>query len=285
MSLAAIVFGSLTALLWAGSSLASSRSVRYIGQYSVVAWVMLVGTVVTVPFTIASGVPATLDQSALLALIAIGASALVGLLLMYAALRVGKVTVVGPIAATEGAVAALLSALAGEPLAPLAAALLLLVVGGVMLSTLAPDPSPITDERPVRAAILASIAALMFGISLFLSGRLSLDLPISWVVLPPRILGTLTLFLPLLVTGSLRITRKALPLVISTGLTEVLGFATFSLGARTSLATVAVLASQVATFTVIGGWILFRERLGRVQALGIAIVILGITGLALTKAT
>jgi len=283
--LAAIVFGSLTALLWAGSSLASSRSVRYIGQYSVVAWVMLVGTVVTVPFTIASGVPATLDQSALLALIAIGASALVGLLLMYAALRVGKVTVVGPIAATEGAVAALLSALAGEPLAPLAAALLLLVVGGVMLSTLAPDPSPITDERPVRAAILASIAALMFGISLFLSGRLSLDLPISWVVLPPRILGTLTLFLPLLVTGSLRITRKALPLVISTGLTEVLGFATFSLGARTSLATVAVLASQVATFTVIGGWILFRERLGRVQALGIAIVILGITGLALTKAT
>ena len=281
----AIAFGLLTALLWAASNLASARSVRSIGQYSVVAWVMLVGTVVTVPFTIAAGIPSGITGSQVLGLATIGAVVVAGLLLMYAGLRVGKVTVVAPIVATEGAFAAVISALTGEALAPIVLALLLLVVSGVVLSTLAPDPVPVADERPVAAALFALAGAAMFGVGLFLSGRLSSDLPLAWVLLPPRIVGTVVLFLPLLILGKLRISRQALPLVISTGCTEVLGFAAFAIGAQSSLATVAVLASQVSTFTVIGGRLFFREKLGRLQAAGILVVIVGVTSLAILRSS
>lgn len=279
--MAALVCGILTALLWAGSNLASSRSVKYIGQYSVVAWVMAIGTGALLPFTAASGVPDSLDASAVIGLTTMGTALLAGLLLMYSAFRIGKVTIVAPIAATEGAVAAVFSAITGESVAPIALALLLVVVCGVIMSTLAPDPAPIDHERPVLAALLSAAAAAMFGFGLFLSGRLSLDLPLSWVVLPPRLIGTLVLFVPLLITGKLRIRRKALPLVIATGFTELLGYVTFAMGSRTSLATTAVLASQVSTFTAIGGWLLFREKLGKAQTIGVIIVILGITGLAI----
>jgi multidrug transporter EmrE-like cation transporter len=47
---------------------------------------------------------------------------------------------------------------------------------------------------------------------------------------------------------------------------------------------VAVLASQVATFTAIGARVLFKERLGPAQITGIVIVIVGVTGLALVSA-
>ncbi len=279
----AIVFGLLTALMWASSNLCSSRSVRYIGQYSVVAWVMLVGLVITLPFTVAAGVPDSLDTQTLLMLTGIGVAVVTGLLLLYAAMKFGKVSLVAPIAATEGAVAAVISSVAGESLAPIAAGLLVAVAGGVTLSVIAPDPAPIPDERPVRAALLAAAAAGSFAVGLFLTGKVSTSLPLAWAVLPPRVVGTLALFLPLLALRRLRMTRRALPLVVATGTTEVLGYVAFTLGARDSIATVAVLASQVSTFTALGGRLLFKERLGAVQVAGILSVILGVTGLAIVS--
>jgi drug/metabolite transporter (DMT)-like permease len=73
-------------------------------------------------------------------------------------------------------------------------------------------------------------------------------------------------------------------LVSATGVSEVLGYTFLGLGSRLSIAVTAVLGSQVATFSVLGGRILFGERLGRWQILGIAIVITGVTGLALVGA-
>jgi drug/metabolite transporter (DMT)-like permease len=48
------------------------------------------------------------------------------------------------------------------------------------------------------------------------------------------------------------------------------GFAAFALGARHGLAISAVLSSQFATLATVAGLILFRERLGRVQVVGVA---------------
>ena len=53
----AILGGLAAAVLWATATLASSRSSRMIGSRVVLAWVMIVGTIVGLPIALATGVP------------------------------------------------------------------------------------------------------------------------------------------------------------------------------------------------------------------------------------
>ena len=277
-----VVLGLLTASFFASTSLITSRSVKIIGSASSLAWTMLVGLLITTPFVIASGVPANLGSSAPWMAMA-GLGNVLGILLAGFALRVGKVGVVAPILATGGAISALISALLGESIAPLVAFVLLVIVAGVVLSAIAPDPAPLDNERPVYAVIVSSLAAMCIGAGLFATGNLSDELPLSWVLLPARLVGVLIIFLPLLLTRRLRITRSTVPMVIAMGFTEVLGFACFAIGAQYQLAVMSVFSSQFAPIAAIAAYFLFKERLGRLQIAGVAVIVLGVTALALVN--
>lgn len=276
-----IVLGLLTASFFASTSLMSSRSVKAIGSASSLAWTMLVGLVITVPFVIASGVPTNLGSSAPW-MVAAGLGNVVGILLAGFALRVGKVGVVAPILATGGAISALISALLGESIAPLVAFLLLVIVGGIVLSAVAPDPAPLAHERPVYVVMVTSLAALSLGVGLFATGNISDDLPLAWVLLPARLVGVLLLLLPLILAGRLRLTRATAPLVIAMGFTEVLGFVCFAIGAESQLAVMSVFASQFAPIAAIAAYVLFKERLGALQIAGIVVIVAGVTALSVT---
>ena len=275
-----VVFGLLTACFFASSSLMSSRTVKVIGSPSSLAWMMLVGLVVTTPFVFGAGVPEQLNAS-LPYLAVAGIGNVVGILIAGYALRVGKVGVVAPILATEGAIAAVLAALAGESIAPIVAFLLMVIVGGIVLSAVAPDPEPLEHERPLMAVLLATGAAVCFGASLFSTGFVSDDLPISWVLLPGRLVGVVALFIPLLLVRRLQLTRGTAPLVVAMGLTEVLGFTCFAIGAQYQVAVTSVLSSQFAPIAAIMAYVLFKERLGRAQILGVVVLVGGVTALTL----
>jgi uncharacterized membrane protein len=113
----AILGGVGAATAWACSILCSSRSSRLIDPMAVVAWVMLVGLVITAPLAAVTGVPAQLHGAALVWLIIAGAGNVGGLILNYHALRIGQVSLVAPIVSTEGAIAAVISVIAGASLA------------------------------------------------------------------------------------------------------------------------------------------------------------------------
>lgn len=277
-----VVLGLLTASFFASTSLITSRSVKIIGSASSLAWTMLVGLLITTPFVIASGVPANLDSSAPWMVMA-GLGNVLGILLAGFALRVGKVGVVAPILATGGAISALISALLGESIAPLVAFVLLVIVAGVVLSAVAPDPAPLANERPVYAVVISSLAALCIGAGLFATGNLSDELPLSWVLLPARLVGVLVIFLPLLLTRRLRITRSTAPMVIAMGFTEVLGFVCFAIGAQYQLAVMSVFSSQFAPIAAIAAYVLFKEKLGRLQIVGVAVIVIGVTALTLVN--
>jgi drug/metabolite transporter (DMT)-like permease len=196
---------------------------------------------------------------------------------------VGKVGVVAPILATGGAISAFISALLGESIAPLVAFVLLVIIAGVVLSAVAPDPAPLDNERPVYAVIVTSLAALCIGIGLFATGNLSDQLPIAWVLLPARLTGVLVLFLPLLLLRRLRITRSTMPMVIAMGFTEVLGFVCFAIGAQYQVAVMSVFASQFAPIAAVAAYVLFKEKLGRLQIVGVAVIVLGVTVLSLVN--
>ena len=277
-----IVLGLLTASFFASTSLISSRSVKIIGSASSLAWTMVVGLLITTPFVVASGVPTNLGASAPWMVMA-GLGNVMGILLAGFALRVGKVGVVAPILATGGAISAFISALLGESIAPLVAFVLLVIIAGVVLSAVAPDPAPLDNERPVYAVIVTSLAALCIGIGLFATGNLSDQLPIAWVLLPARLTGVLVLFLPLLLLRRLRITRSTMPMVIAMGFTEVLGFVCFAIGAQYQVAVMSVFASQFAPIAAVAAYVLFKEKLGRLQIVGVAVIVLGVTALSLVN--
>ncbi|HEX9551135.1 MAG TPA: EamA family transporter [Candidatus Limnocylindrales bacterium] len=283
----AIVAGLGTAILWATTLLGSQRSARLIGSLATLGWVMLVGLVVAVPFVVVAP-PATLGQRELLLLAVAGIANSVGLLLVYTALRRGKVGVVGPIVSTEGAIAAVFAIAAGDAIAgPVAAILALIAVGVVLAAVERAAPATEGGPRPVSATVTAFLAlggALLFGINLFATSRIAAELPLAWTLLPARVAGVAGVTIPLLLARRLTISRPVVPFVVLVGVAEVAGTATFAFGSRDSAAIAAVLASQFAGIAAIFAWLRFGERLGRVQVAGVVVIALGVATLALLRA-
>jgi drug/metabolite transporter (DMT)-like permease len=281
----AILGGLGAAVAWALSTLCSSRSSRLIDPLSVVAWVMLVGLVIAAPAAALSGVPAALHGSALAWFGLAGAGNVAGLVLSYHALRIGQVGLIAPLVSTEGAIAAVIALSAGETLAPGVGATLVLIAIGVCLASVPGPDVPHADAAKHPAAVaLAASAAVAFGAGLYATGRAGAVLPSSWVVIAARLVGVVVLAVPLALRGRLQLTPSATKLVVASGVAEVIGFYSFTLGSRHGIAVAAVLSSQFAAFAVLGAYVLFRERLTRVQLAGVAGVVVGVAILSALRA-
>ncbi|MBA3375398.1 MAG: EamA family transporter [Actinobacteria bacterium] len=280
----AVLGGLGAALAWATTMICGTRAARLIGAPSVLAWVMLTGLVVTLPWALIQGVP-EVDGRVTLWLTLAGAGNCAGLLLVYTGVRIGKVGVVAPIASTEGAIAALIAVAAGEQLASGTGAALALVAVGIVLAGAGRDsPSSASRTSDLEAALFGGAAALSFGASLYATGRVGTELPVSWAILPPRVVGVVAIALPLVIAARLQLTRRALPFVLVAGVAEVAGFACFVLGARHGIAISAVLASQFGAIAAVAAVVLFRERLTRLQVVGIAAIAASVAVLSALQA-
>lgn len=285
----ALLGGLGAALSWAIATLASSRSSRMIGPMSVLGWVMAVGLVAAIgPALLATPVDLGLPEIA--GLVVTGLSHNFGLLLAYGALSIGRVSIVAPIVATEGALAALVSVALGEPLAVSTAILLGAIAVGVVLAAMERPASEdqvatVDPAKTRRAAILAVAAALTFSVGLVLAGRLgAAGVPPAWVMAVSRSVGVLIIVLPLVLTGRFRLTRAALPLVVLAGILEVFGGAVYVVAASEGVAIAAVLSSQFAAIAAVAAFILFHERIQRLQVVGVATIAVGVTILAALQA-
>ena len=211
-----------------------------------------------------------------------GAGNIVGLLFEYTAVRSGKVGVVAAIASTEGAVAALLSAFAGEPISAGVAVALALIATGIVLASLERTDDDL-NRRSTKAIVLAFGAALSFGVSLYSVGHVSGDVAFAWLLIPARLVGVVVITLPLAIRGTLRIARRATPLVVGAGVAEVLGVASFAWGAQDSIGITSVLGSQFAAISAVGAYFFFGERLRRIQVVGVAAIVVGVGLLAVLR--
>ena len=301
-SVIAIIGGLGAAVLWAAATLCSSRSSRMLGSRVVLAWVMIVGVLVGLPIAVVSPSPATFEPSTVALLGLAGISYVVGLQLTYAALRIGKVSVVAPIVATEGAVAALIAVALGDQIGTIAGVMLAVIASGVVLSTLEPGRTDVAagdfdlvadtidapaGERPGdarRAALLAAAAALFFGVGLVAAGRSASLVPVAWVALSARLVGLVVVVIPLILQRRLWLTRAALPLLVIAGVGEIIGSMLSAWGSRDSIATSAVMGSQFAAVAAVAAYFLFRERLGRRQIAGVVMIVAGVTVLAAATA-
>jgi len=295
-AMVAILGGLGAALSWAIATVSSTRSSRLIGAPSVIAWVMVFGFLATLgPAALSTSAPIGPNQ--LLGLFVVGISYNTGLLLTYAALTIGRISIVAPIVATEGAVSAVITVLLGESLNLPTAIVLAAITVGVVLAAFersadeapragTPNPHHTATEsrRAARNAVLLAIgASLSFSIGLVIAGRLGASLPVTWIVIAPRFVGVVGIALPLFLLRRLRLGRTALPLVVVSGVLEAFGSGLYVIAAHDGVAVAAVLGSQFAAFAAIAAFLFFGERLARVQLAGVGIIVIGITALAAVR--
>lgn len=282
----AIAGGLGAAAAWAVAMLTASRATRMISAPSVLAWVQFTGLCIVLPWAALEGIPDGLAASSGTWLLIAGAGNVLGLLCAYSALRIGKVALIAPIVSTEGAIAAVLAVLTGEHVAEGAGVALVAIAIGIALAAVPGEEKSVSTAAGVawRVPTLAIAAATAFGMSIYATGRASAELPIAWAVLPPRVIGVLVVFLPLAVAARLRLTRRAVPFVVVSGIAEVVGFASYAVGSRDSVAVAAVLASQFAAIAGVAAYVLFRERLGRLQLAGVLTIVAGVAVLTWLQA-
>jgi drug/metabolite transporter (DMT)-like permease len=284
-TMVSILGGSLAALAWGLSTLAASRAAAAVGSRVVLAWVMLVGIALAVPITLAGPVP-SLDAAALALLAVSGLGNVLGLLLAYTAMATGKVSLVAPIVATQGAGAAVIAIVLGESVGlPVIAALAIAAVGVVLVSWERRGPEPRTNAaQERRAAILAIIAAALFAVALYATGRIGAELSVGLTVLPSRLIGVVFVTLPLLARGGLSISRRVLPVVLLMGVLEVVGVMGIALGSTDAISITVVISSQFAAVAALGAFVMFGERIQRHQLVGIVLILIGVAGVALLRA-
>jgi drug/metabolite transporter (DMT)-like permease len=273
-----VVAGLGAALAWTSSTLCNAASSRRIGAASTLAWVMLFGVIVAVPLAVAAGAPDDLDGATIARLAVSGVGNVVGLALIYTGVRYGRVAVVSTLGSTQGAIAALIAIAAGERPSALTLAGFLLVAAGVLLVVLNSEEEDETPARPHgrRAILLGALAGLVFGVSIYATGSASDAVPATWIALPARIVGVGVL-LAALTAGMRPLVRPvAARLAMAGGVFEVLGFVAYAIGARDSVSVTSVVASQFAALTVVGAWVVFRERLVTRQVAGVGVLAVGV---------
>ncbi len=250
-----------------------------IGPASALAFVMLVGFAIVLPIALVRGLPWSASHGDLAWLAVSSAGSVGGLGSGYAALRRGKVSIVAPICATEGAVAALVAIAFGEHLSAASALALAAIAAGVTLASVGHDP--VEGQSTYPSILLAVAAALMFGVSLYAAGRTGHALGAASILLGARGVGMVVIVAPLLARRSLRISEAALPLVVTSGVLEVAGYGLFIAGVGNGdVAVPAVLSSLFAAVAGLLGFVILGERLRSIQLAGVATILVGVVALS-----
>jgi drug/metabolite transporter (DMT)-like permease len=284
-ALAAAAGGFGAACAWSVTTLSMARATRYATSLSLLAGVSLVGLPLALILTLlahGSGSPSAND---VLWLVVGGLGNVTGLFLSYAALARGPVGIVAPLVSIEGGAAALIAVLAGNSFNERISPALVLMLAGVVLAASTPGAAPRTSSRASAPALVLSVlAAAVFGVSLYSLAQVGQSLGPVWAVLPPSVAGAVCVALPLAVTGQLHLPRPSLPLIALAGVAEIGGFASYAAGARSDIGIAAIFTSQTGTVSAAAAAWLFNERLTSRQITGVALVITGVTALAIIEA-
>jgi drug/metabolite transporter (DMT)-like permease len=139
---------------------------------------------------------------------------------------------------------------------------------------------PAGDAR-LTSALLASGSCVAIGVALYALSQSSAELGTAWTLVVLKGVGIVLLATVLFVRGMPSVPREAFHLIVPAGIADNIGFASFLAGtAAGSIAIPAVLGSQFSIVAALIGIVLFEERLARVQALGLAVIIIGVAILA-----
>lgn len=274
-------------IAWGFSSYAGGVASRSLRVPVVLLIAMLAGCAVVVPVVVIKGAPEFQGAEAAWA-VAGGVIALGSLGLMYAAMSVGAVSIVGPVSACGVAIPVLVGLALGEQPHTVQLAGIAAAASGVVLASVERDAGDL-GPRLVAGLGLALGSAVCVGLWFVSMDQASAHDP-YWAAMVGRLV---TAVLALLVTilwrppvaaaaGPAPRTLRAAPravllLVVACGLADAVGELTFAVSTTYGLISiVAVIASLYPAFMVAFAALFLRERLARHQVVGVAAALLGL---------
>jgi drug/metabolite transporter (DMT)-like permease len=207
-----------------------------------------------------------------------GATGATALVCFYAALSSGTMGVVAPVASLGVVVPVLLGLLGGDQPPAMAWVGMVVAVVGVALAS-GPE---LTGEVSARPVVLASVAAVGFGLSLYFldrGARASL-LHTLWGMRLTTVVVFVLAALALRTVGGGR--ARDLPMLAVIGGGDLLANALFAFASSRGMVSVAsVLGSLYPVVTVLLARAVLDERLRRVQVAGVVLSIVGVAVIAM----
>lgn len=284
----AVVGGLIAALLWGTAPLLLTRASRRVGAEVATTWVLIVGFVVAAVAGVVAGqaddLASGLDLrvAALLAIASVGVVG--GLRTVATAFARGRVSIVAPIASSQGAIAAGVAILLGEEVAAgVLAGLAAIAVGVVIVASGRSASGDAPGDASLPVIGLALLACGLFSLTLIAGGPAGEEVGAFSVAAVTRLAGVLALGLPLLLAGRLVAARSDAGLLVAAGLLDVGGYLAFLIAAGDGVAVPSVLAGQSAAIAAVLGVVLLGERLRRPQVAGIALVLFGVLVVSLAR--
>jgi drug/metabolite transporter (DMT)-like permease len=210
---------------------------------------------------------------------AAGAASLGGLAAFYAAMAMGTVSVVAPIAALGVVVPVAVGLARGEEPATVQLAGLVVAIVGVVILSYEEDPEHSDVAR--RSIVLAILAGLGFGIFFTGIDAAAADQP-GWAIVAVRVGGVMTVAAALLVARpSFEGVGAATPVLVVIGAFDILANALFAVASTKGLLpVVAVGGSMYPAFTIALAHGVLGERLATVQWAGVVLALAGVALIA-----
>lgn len=207
-----------------------------------------------------------------------GLSGMAGLVCFYSALSSGTMGVVAPIAALGVVVPVTLGVLTGDQPSPWSWVGMVVAVTGVALAS-GPELTGAVSPRPV---VLAGCAALGFGLALFFLDRGAREstLMTLWGM---RVTSVTVLLLVALLARSVGgVTARETPALLLIGCGDLAANALFAIASsRGQVSVAAVLGSLYPVVTALLARVVVKERLRRIQQVGVVLAVGGACVIAL----
>lgn len=276
--MAALIISLASAFSWGISDFLGGLTSRRLPVLGVLAVSQPAGLVLVVILILVFGAdPISAGKLAIAALA--GAASLGGLWAFYAAMAMGTVSVVAPIASLGVVVPVAVGLARGDAPAAIQLVGLVPAIAGVVILSYEENPAHAGVAR--RSIVLAILAALSFGIFFTGLDLAAADRP-GWAVLAVRVGGVATVAIALFISRPRLVAiTGSVAVLLTIGVFDALANALFAVASTKGvLPVVAVGASMYPAFTIALAHSVLGERLARIQWAGVVLALLGVALIA-----
>lgn len=275
--------GLLAALLWGGTDFLVGLNARAVGVKRAVYFGQALGFSIMSLLLVAFPAFVLKSMSASLTVWLFGIVAAVltvsGALALSKAFALGKASIVAPLVTSYGVVTTLLSWAGGEQISLIQLLCIALCVIGVILSSIHSDSKIPHTTQASSSIAYALLAALFYGTSFWLQGHFVLPVlgPVTMLWLAYLVGLIVLVVIVLRIEDGLKIPPlKNCMTLTGASLMNLGGFSSFAWGAVAgSVSVVTVISTLSGGIAAILGYVFFKERLAKLQVLGVVLVLVG----------
>ncbi|WP_223481567.1 MULTISPECIES: EamA family transporter [unclassified Pseudomonas] len=275
--------GLLAALLWGGTDFLVGLNARAVGVKRAVYFGQALGFSIMSLLLLAfpAFILKSISASLTVWLFGIVAAVLTvsGALALSKAFALGKASIVAPLVTSYGVVTTLLSWAGGEQISLIQLLCIALCVIGVILSSIHSDSKIPHTTQASSSIAYALLAAVFYGTSFWLQGHFVLPVlgPVTMLWLAYLVGLIVLVVIVLRIEDGLKIPPlKNCMTLTGASLMNLGGFSSFAWGAVAgSVSVVTVISTLSGGIAAILGYVFFKERLAKLQVLGVVLVLVG----------